>query len=255
MSGTEKSSFKTNLFLLIFLAIIIVVTILCALFPNVGDLFQIGNWFDKDALGQVNFWIAVGFTMLLCFLGALIPIPIPYPLPITLFASAWMAVIGLPAWGFILLLVAFGAFANSMGDLIDYLIGMGAESVLSQDNPDLQDRWSKIILSRPKAIPGVILIFGLSPLPDSLLMVPLGIVEYDMKKTIFWMYVGRYCMMFIYALAGVFAIDWLLELTAGEGGWVFGVLVLYLIWGMIVFMVKYKPKSKQKKSKETPKKE
>lgn len=246
MSEPEKSHFKINLFLIVLFIIITIIAVLSAIFPDVGSIFEIGNWFDKEALGTVNFWIAVGFTMVLTFLGALVPFPIPYPLPITLFSSAWISLYGLPAWGLILLLVAFGTLANTIGDLVDYLIGRGAERVMSQNNPDSENRWHDLVLQHQKAIPGIIILFGLSPLPDSALMVPLGVAEYSMKKAMVWMYVGRYGMMFIYALAGVFALDWLIDLTSSEGGWFYGVLLLYVVWGIIAFMVKFKPKKKAK---------
>ncbi|MGQ4874681.1 MAG: hypothetical protein ACP6IY_11485 [Promethearchaeia archaeon] len=245
MSNMSAKISKSTIFLIVFLVIIIIITIFSALNPDFGEIFSINNWFNKDALNRVEFWIAVLFVMLVCFLGALIPVPIPYAIPITLFAGAWYSIHGVFAWPFILIMVAFGALANTFGDLIDYLIGRGAEYVLSKDDPGLQDRWSKIILKKPKAIPAVIVIFGLTPLPDSLLMVPLGIVDYSMKKTILWMYVGRFGMFFLFGLAGIYALEGIITLLSGESGeygWISGVVLLYLIWLIIFLMVKYKPK-------------
>jgi membrane protein YqaA with SNARE-associated domain len=243
MSQSKNSELKINLFLLIFLLIVIIIAVLCILYPDFGEVFNIGNWFDADALGNVNYLLAFGFTMLVCFLGALVPVPIPYPLPITLFSSAWISLLGFSAWGLIILLVAFGTLANTMGDMVDYTIGRGAETVMKEDKEE--NRWHKLILNYDRAIPGIIVLFGLTPLPDSTLMVPLGVANYDMKKTLLWMYVGRFFMMFIYALGGVFALDWLIELTSSEGGWVFGVVTLFLMWGIIFFMLKFKPKIKE----------
>ncbi|TFG07430.1 MAG: hypothetical protein EU539_04980 [Promethearchaeota archaeon] len=249
MENSKRSSNITNFFLLILLVVIIIATILSALYPKFGQIFTINNWFDADKLGKVSFWIAVSFVMLVCFLGALVPFPIPYSLPITLFAAAWISLYGLAGWGLIILLVLLATLANTMGDLIDYLIGKGAQYVLSKDDPELQTRWSKIILSKPKAIPGVIVLFGLTPLPDSLLMVPLGMVKYDIKKTMLWMYVGRFIMMFLFALAGVFAFELIFDEGGenGDFGWIFGIIVLYIMWIIIVVMVKFKPKEEKKR--------
>jgi membrane protein YqaA with SNARE-associated domain len=184
--------------------------------------------------------------MLVCFLGALIPFPVPYSLPISLFAATWYNDMGMMAWGPIIVLVAFATAANMVGDLIDYMIGRGAYYIMSKEDPEVETRWSKIILSRPKAIPGVIVLFGLTPLPDSLLMVPLGMVEYDIRKTMVFMYIGRFGMMFIFALAGIFSIDLIFSEGTGDDqfGWVFGIILLYILWALIVVMVKYKPKKK-----------
>ena len=234
---------KIDIFLLVFLAIIIAITILCIINPTFGEFFSIANWFGNEALSKINVWVAIGFTMLVCFLGALIPIPVPYTIPVTLFAAAWYRDLGITAIGLIILLVVAAAIANTIGDMIDYLVGKGAKYVMSKDDPEIQDRWSQIILRKPKAIPAIIVLFGLTPLPDSLLMVPLGLAEYDIKKTFIWMFLSRILMMSFYAIIGIFAIKWFIGTGDDPFGWVFGVVFLYILWLIIALMVKYKPKS------------
>ena len=238
---------KTDIFLGVLLFLIIIITILAALNPNFGAYFSIENFFETAALDKVPIWIAMLFTMLVCFLGALVPFPIPYAIPVSLFSAVWIKQYGPAAWGLILLLVLLATIANTVGDLIDYLIGEGAQHIATKDNPEAETRWSQIILRKPKAIPWVIVLFGLTPLPDSLLMVPLGMVKYDVKKTMLWMFVSRFIMMFIFALAGVLALDFLLLEGGGESeyGWIVGVVLLYLIWALIFVMVKIKPEIKE----------
>lgn len=238
---------KTDIFLGALLGVIIIITILAALNPNFGAYFSIENFFETAALDKVPIWIAMLFTMLVCFLGALVPFPIPYAIPVSLFSAVWIKQYGPAAWGLILLLVLLATIANTVGDLIDYLIGEGAQHIATKDNPEAETRWSQIILRKPKAIPWVIVLFGLTPLPDSLLMVPLGMVKYDVKKTMLWMFVSRFIMMFIFALAGVLALDFLLLEGGGESeyGWIVGVVLLYLIWALIFVMVKIKPEIKE----------
>lgn len=245
MVDVNRSISKTNLFLAIFLIIIIFITVLSALNPDFGNFFSLNNWFDQDALNLVPIWAAFGFVMLVCFLGALVPVPIPYAIPVSIFSTIWLELYGTAAWGLIIFLVGFAAFSNTGGDLVDYYVGRGTEYVLSKEDPELQDRWSEIILKRPRAIPAVIFLFGLTPLPDSLLMVPLGIVQYDKKKVVLWMFSSRFCQfLFFYAMAGAFALDWLLMTSeSSEIGWIYGVILLYIIWGIIFLMVKVKPKS------------
>ncbi|MBN1802958.1 MAG: hypothetical protein JW891_15725 [Candidatus Lokiarchaeota archaeon] len=232
---------KTNIFLIIFAVILVVITILCVLYPDVGQYFDLGKWFNPNALGAVNYWVAIGFVSLLCFLGALVPVPIPYMIPVALFTQAWIGVFDY-AWILIVGLVFFSALSNTIGDLLDYYVGRGAEHVLSQDDPEIQNRWSQIILKKPQFIPFIILIFGITPLPESLLMIPLGIVKYDLKKTFFWMFMGKILMMLLMVLFGVFA--WNLGIFSGEGesGWILGVASLWAIWAIMLLMVKYKPK-------------
>ena len=234
---------KSDLFLIIFFVIIVVITIISFTFRDVGALLDVSNWFDVDALGTANYWVAIGIVSILCFIGAIIPIPVPYMIPVALFSAAWVA--GNVSTSGILItgMVFFPAISNTIGDLIDYYIGRGAEYVLNKDDRELDNRWAKIILKKPKLIPGVILIFGISPLPESLLMVPLGMAKYDVKKTFIWMLFGKIIMMLIMALLGIFAQQFL-GLFSGEGitGLIIGIASLYIMYFMIFFFFKFKPK-------------
>ena len=252
MRDFKYSVKKIDIFLLVFLIVIVIVTILCVINPTFGEYFSIANWFGSEALGNVPIWIALLFVMLVCFLGALIPIPIPYALPITLFAAVWFKTLGLTAWALIIVLVFLATLANTIGDLVDYLVGKEAQHLLSKEDPEVQNRWSQLILSKPKAIPAVIVLFGLTPLPDSLLMVPLGMVKYDIKKTFIWMFLSRIVMMSFFALGGILAIEWFFSEGGGDEpfGWVFGVVMLYVLWVIIAIMAKYKPKPKELQKEE-----
>jgi len=129
--------------------------------------------------------------------------------------------------------------------MLDYVIGLGSEKVLERDDPELQGRWAKILLKYPKAIPWIVAIFAITPLPDSLLLVPLGFIKYSAKKSIFYMFIGKIIMMGIMAIAGIYGIGWLLAL-AEESSWVLGVIFLYIMWLMIFLMVKINPEKKKK---------
>lgn len=257
MGDFKYSVKKIDIFLIGFLIVVVIVTILCVLNPTFGEYFSIANWFGSEALGKVPIWIALLFVMIVCFLGALIPIPIPYALPITLFTAVWFKALGLTAWALIIVLVLLATLANTIGDLIDYLVGKEAQHLLSKEDPEVQNRWSQLILSKPKAIPAVIVIFGITPLPDSILMVPLGMVKYDIKKTFLWMFVSRIFMMSFFALGGIFAIEWFFSEGGGDDpfGWIFGIVILWLLWLIIAIMAKYKPKpkdlQKEKNAEET----
>jgi membrane protein YqaA with SNARE-associated domain len=248
-----KTLKKIDVFLIILFVVITFIAILSAFNPNFGNYFSLKNFFETSELDKVPLWVAIGFTALVCFLGALIPFPIPYALPISLFSAVWIKAYGMPAWGLILLLVFIATIANTIGDLVDYFIGEGANYVMSKDDPEVQNKWARIILSRPKAIPGVIMVFALTPLPDVLLMVPLGMVKYDIKKTVFYMFIGRFIMLLIFALAGVFTIELVYAEGSGESGteWILGVVLLYLMWLLIAVMAKLAPKAEKPAKQKT----
>ena len=127
---------KIDIFLLVFLAIIIAITILCIINPTFGEYFSVANWFGNKTLSKINVWVAIGFTMLVCFLGALIPIPVPYTIPVTLFAAAWYRDLGITAIGLIIWLILLSYFPSSEVPkfvwilcLIGWLILMGLIAV------------------------------------------------------------------------------------------------------------------------------
>lgn len=204
---------KIDWFLLIFLLIIIILTPIILSNPGFASKF------DISGINLDKYWLVIGFLMLVSVLGALIPIPIPYILPAAFVAgqyivydqgiytftveNALLKVIGI---------IFFAAIGNALGDFLDYIVGNGAGHAMEKDEPDLSNKWSQRILKHPKAIPGIIVAFGLTPLPDSLLLVPLGVVKYPIKKTLLWMYVGKVGMFLVVTIAGIYGVNAILDL-------------------------------------------
>ncbi|MCF2141684.1 MAG: hypothetical protein K9W44_16650 [Candidatus Lokiarchaeota archaeon] len=245
---------KIDWFLIVFLLILIVLTPIILTNPDFAKNFDISVWFGSESYAQLNYWAAIGFLILVSFLGALIPIPIPYIIPAALFASAYfnsdsisypyLKIIGI---------IFLAALGNSIGDFLDYIIGNGAGHVMEKDQPDLTDKWSQRILKKPKAIPGIIVAFGLTPLPDSLLLVPLGLVKYPIKKTLFWMYVGKVGMFLLVVMAGILGIEPILNLLGeggGDSGSIAGIILLYLMWLIVALMAKWDSIFKKNKKRE-----
>ena len=244
----KKSQKKINIILLSFLAVIIIVTILSALYSDIGELFDLTNWFGSGALDSIPILLAFGFTILVCFIGAIIPIPIPYPIPITAFTATWL-ISNENAFLLITLLVLLAAISNTIGDMLGWGIGRGAQSLLSRESPELQNPWSQLILKKPKLIPLIIFIFAASPLPESILLTTLGFLKYDKKKVLLYCFMGKIVMMVIFALLGVISLGFLSLFAegGGESGWISGVITLYILWGIIVVLVKFKPKVNDEK--------
>ena len=219
---------------LISMLIIIVLTPIILLNEEVGEIFNAANWFDSENYTEIDYWAAIGFLMIVSVLGALIPIPIPYIMPAFLFAGAWYE--SDPMWLLkIIGMIFLAAFGNAIGDFLDYLIGDVAGHAMESDKTD---RWGQLIMKKPEAIPVIICLFGLTPLPDSLLLVPLGVVKYPIKKTLLWMYVGKLGMFLIVAVGGMFSLEFISNLLGGESGPLLGILLLYFMWLIVAVMAK-----------------
>jgi membrane protein DedA with SNARE-associated domain len=249
-SQNKKRIFKGSDFILLLLLVIIgVVHYFAWRFPDFGNNFSMQNLFGGEYT-NAPFWIATGLTMVACFLGALVPMPIPYMIPVSTLSFAWAS--DFPhKWFWIIGLVILSAFANAVGDSLDYIIGRGTEMVIEKDDPELTSKWAKIVLYYPKAIPWLIILFAATPLPDSVLLVPLGLVKYPPKRGFIYMMIGKIVMMGVSSIAGIFGIEVILNLVSGEGSWQSGIIMLYVLWVIIVLMVivpRFIPEKKALKS-------
>ncbi len=234
---------KIDWFLLIFLIILIILTPIILMNPDFATYFDINTWFESDSYENLNYWAIIGFLIVVSILGALVPIPIPYIIPAAVIASAYYQseVVTNPILK-IVGIVFLAAFGNAIGDFLDYVIGSGAGHVMSKDQPDVTDNWSQRILKYPKTIPSIIIAFGLTPLPDSLLLVPLGLAKYPIKRTLLYMYIGKLGMFAIVVVAGIFGITWITDLLgegSGNTGSIVGIALLFLMWLIVFLMAKW----------------
>lgn len=231
---------KIDYFLIVFGVILVVITLLVILLPDeIGSLFSLEIWTNPESTFDLTSGlIAVSVA---CFIGALVPFPVPYVLVVSVVAfQLWNQ----PEIAFLsfILVVLVATVTNIIGDIFDYIIGLGAGKVKEkssekESNPEAENRWAKIIYSKPKLIPYIIFLFGCTPLPDSLLLMPLGVVKYSFKKMVLWSTVGKFLMMFVVALAGVIGFNTLNDLLGGDDP-IFGLVILYLSYILVILMTK-----------------
>ena len=142
---------------------------------------------------------------------------------------------------FVLTIYAFGATLNplmlglvcglgsTVGEFSAYLIGMGGRRVL-------HDRYSKQLDTAKKLVEkygvAIIFLFALLPLPDDLILIPLGMMKFDIKRAIAAMFAGKFLMCTAVAYAGRYSYTIIRDVFASSG-WLGGVLSTGL---MIVFI-------------------
>jgi membrane protein YqaA with SNARE-associated domain len=150
-----------------------------------------------------DFWISAGYAgiFVLSFAGASsIIIPIPYTVVLLVIA---------PLFDPLVLAVAVG-LGSAAGELVGYGIGYMGGWVIGKERRRQSDAMLRIF-NRYGA--PVIFIFALTPLPDDLLFIPLGLMHYSLWKAFAACVAGKFCMAFIIAsvgkeMEGVFAIGW-----------------------------------------------
>jgi len=155
-----------------------------------------------------------------------IVVPIPYTLVILGLGAA--------GWDPILLTIA-GGTGSAIGELAGYLLGYYGRRIVSKERQRKMDYLLKVF---GKYSPVAIFIFALTPLPDDLLFIPLGILRYNIVKAFIPAILGKTLMCYILASFGSVYGDILAVLFGDEGSWIGAVITAVLL--VVVIYVLYR---------------
>ena len=92
--------------------------------------------------------------------------------------------------------------ASTIGELTAYFIGRGGRKVIDAKYGHRLDSIRKLI-GRYGML--AIFLFALLPLPDDLLLIPLGMIKYDVRKLVTAMFLGKTIMCLVVACAGFYS--------------------------------------------------
>jgi membrane protein YqaA with SNARE-associated domain len=169
---------------------------------------------------------------LISFLGATsVFIPIPYT--VVIFTLG-----GLQAFDPLLIAVAAGTGA-AIGEFSGYLIGFGGRRVIGEKYKKKMDFLTRLF---KKFGPIVIFAFALTPLPDDLLFIPLGIMRYSLLKAFIPALLGKFVSNLIIAYSGRFSVDIIKYIfgVEGEGMSALIGIILALVLMVIIFVIMFK---------------
>jgi len=212
----------------IFFILIIIITIISVdLLINISHREAIEN-ISKYASFQ-NLGTGLLITFWVCLVGNLLPVPTPY-----IFVVCFSSLPFLQMNIFVPLLVGFIASLGCLiGEMGGYLIGRGAAEIISDDRMENLKNYQQYLVNHPKLAPFLIFLFGFTPLNDDMITVPLGMIKYDAKRTILFIWLGKLGLMFIFAY-NVFNIC---QLIGGEN-WIFSIATLYFTVITVYLMLK-----------------
>ena len=164
-------------------------------------------------------------AFLVCIIGNIsIFIPIPFALIVYAFGSTLNP----------LLLGLVSGLGSAIGEMVSYFLGWGGRKIIEGKYGSRLDAVKRLITRY-----GVLSVFlvALLPLPDDLLLIPLGMMRYDFKKTFIALLLGKTLMCIFLAYAGAFSFSYLRDLFAG-GGIVGGVASVIILVIIIIVMLK-----------------
>jgi membrane protein YqaA with SNARE-associated domain len=195
-------------------------------------------------------------VFLISLVGAMsIFVPIPYTVVIFILGA-------LQRFDPFLIAVAAG-LGSAIGEFSGYLLGVGGRRVIG-------DRYKKRMefLTRlfKKYGPIAIFIFALTPLPDDLLFIPLGVMRYSLIRAFIPALLGKFFSNLIIAYSGRLSLEIVINLFGVEGegtslliGTIIGIVLLVIVF-IIMFKVDWEkrfakyvdePKDSDKTSEDT----
>jgi len=174
---------------------------------------------------------------LISLVGALsIFFPIPYTVVIFTLGGLKVG----EAWVFEPVWIAVAAgIGSAFGEFSGYLLGFGGRRAIGEKYKRKMEFLMKLF---DRFGPIVIFVFALTPLPDDLLFIPLGVIRYSLVRALIPALVGKICMNFIVAYSGRFSVEIIRDIFGVESDWISGLIgmVLALVLLIIVFVVMFK---------------
>lgn len=213
---------------LVFIFLFIILTVISIdLLSNVSHQEAIENIskyepFQNLATGLlITFWV--------CVIGNLLPIPTPYTWVVCYSSQPFLTLNPL-----VPLLVGFIASLGCLvGEMGGYAIGRSAAEVITEERRKDLKKMQKILVNHPKITPFLIFLAALTPISDDLIVIPLGMLKYSPKKTIFFCWLGKFGMMLVFA----YNLINICNLIGGEN-WVISIISLYLLVILIYLFVR-----------------
>jgi len=203
-----------------FYLIIIIYILLFLFFPEIQNaIIQLRENLTVVTEGSNYYW-ALLISLGICFLGsASIGFPIPFPFVIfslsnsilfrystsgltltqtLVFGGFWFEIIGI---------TLVGGLGSALGELTGYAVGYGTKKIAEERHSELLnnvDGFGKLVLENQKRTPLYIFLFALTPLPDDILFIPLGMMRYPFWKCIVPGWLGKNFTILFYCCWPIF---------------------------------------------------
>lgn len=171
-------SFKSFRFGNAELLIISFVVLLVLLGIGIATVPAVTDWYGSLTTAWTQLALRYGYwgAFFSALVGSLtIVIVFPYTIIIIFLAAQGLNPLYLG------LLMGLGA---TIGELSGYLIGWSGARYVQRKKPESYDAVQGIVASRPRALQWLLFLFAITPLPDDVLFIPLGVLRYPWWKIV-----------------------------------------------------------------------
>ncbi len=225
----QKSARKLSgpdIFLIISLAILGFMAMLFIIYPELGiQLSLAGRWFLNVTQYTDPLYVYLFVAISTFIANVTVFIYIPYA-AIIFFAATQQHLDPF-------ILIISSSIAAALGEFTAYLAGMIGNKLAQskEEYKEKVDNLKKLLESKPKLVPILIYLMGATPLPDDVLLVPLGLARYGWLKSIIPTFLGKLTMIFILVFGGIFFSGLISPPTEAPGpyDWVNDLFVLFVI--------------------------
>ena len=163
-----------------------------------------GNWL-LDWMTQFGNQFGYLGVFIISFIGSVsIVFPVPYTIVIYLLGAVLNP----------FFVAVSGGLGSALGEFSGYALGYYGRTVVSKERRRKMDYMVKLF---DHYGPVAIFFFALTPLPDDLLFIPLGVMRYAFWKAFIPALLGKTLMTFILAYSGQQSITIIETLFAGSG--------------------------------------
>lgn len=134
---------------------------------------------------------------------------------------------------FIPFLVGFIASLGCLiGEMGGYLIGRSG-ALISEEKINNLKPIQDYLINHPRLAPILIFLAAITPISDDLIVVPLGLIKYSPKKTLFFCWLGKLGFMLIFA----YNLINICQLIGGES-WILSILSLYALLILVYIILR-----------------
>ncbi len=171
-------------------------------------------------------------VFLLSLIGAAsIIIPIPYTIVIF-----WLGAYGEMD---ITLLALTAGLGSALGEILGYIIGYASHGLVSESRKKRLEAMLLLLTRYGYMAPLLIFFFALTPLPDDLIFIPLGLLHYPLWKALIPSLLGKVVMSYLLAQGGQVYNQLILTLLGGEAGLVsvISAVITTVLLIVVVFVI------------------
>ncbi len=223
---------KVDIFFIIALVILTLISI--DLLLNISHQEALTNIWDNKSYQEAAILVTVealivrlSIVFIVCFIGNLLPFPSPYPLAVCL-GFAYLAFNPLLPF----LFVFVGAFGCLIGEMVGYIIGRGTAEIISEERANNLSKYEAYIVEHPHLVPFLIFIAALTPINDDTITIPAGLLKVGFRKTVFWCFLGKLCLMLVFAYNLLNICNLIVE------NWILSIATLYFIIIIVYILIR-----------------